>query len=141
MAQQAGKDQGGLPQIAARLNYLFEHRHPRTRGPYSVAEVAAGTDVGESTIKQLRRGTKANPTINTLRTISSFFDIPPTYWVSDEDPAKMFAQRDLAAAMRDAGIQSIALRSQGLGPKNMQRILEMIDMARESEGLPPIPPS
>ncbi|MFF2545148.1 helix-turn-helix domain-containing protein [Kitasatospora sp. NPDC058063] len=141
MAQQADKDQSGLPQIAVRLTYLFEHRHPRNRGPYSVAEVAAGTDIGESTIKQLRRGTKANPTINTLRALSTFFDVPPTYWVSDEDPERMFAQRDLAAAMKDSGIQSIALRSQGLSAKNMGRILDMLDMARESEGLPPIPPA
>ncbi|MFJ7275464.1 helix-turn-helix domain-containing protein [Kitasatospora sp. NPDC098663] len=139
MAQQTDKDQGPAL-IAKRLNYLFKHRHPAGRGPYTIAEAAAGTDVSESTIKQLRSGAKANPTINTLRALAAFFDVPPTYWVTD-NPEQVFAERDLVNAMRDAGVQSIALRSQGLSAKNMARITDMLDMARESQGLPPIPPS
>ncbi|MEU9041498.1 MULTISPECIES: helix-turn-helix transcriptional regulator [unclassified Kitasatospora] len=132
----------GVARIAARLGYLFEHRHPEGRGPYTIAEVVAGTGISESSIKQLRRGAKANPTINTLTAISSFFDAPPTIWVVPDDEVEtVLARRDLTTAMRDSGVQSIALRSQGLNARNMARITDMIDMARESQGLPPIPPA
>ncbi|KQV20891.1 MULTISPECIES: helix-turn-helix transcriptional regulator [unclassified Kitasatospora] len=138
MAGQADKDKG-LAQVAERLNYLFVHRHPQQRDAYSVAEVAAGTGISDTAIRQLRRGEKTNPTIDTLLRIASFFDVPPTYWVTDEAPEALFAKRDLQSAMENAGVKSIALRSEGLSPENMRLVTGMIDMARKSQGLPEIP--
>lgn len=129
----AGDD--GTQVIAKRLMYLFEHRHPANRGPYTIAEIAEMTGVGESTIKQLRRGIKSNPTIDTLKKLAAAFDVPPTYWLSDEDPEEQFARRDLRTAMKDAGIESIALRSQGLTPGNLRLVADMITVARKSQGL------
>lgn len=141
MAEHTEAD-AGAARIAARLGYLFEHRHPEGRGPYTIAEVAAGTGISESSIKQLRGRDRANPTINTLTRISTFFNAPPTIWVvPDEELEEVLAKRDLTTAMQESGVQSIALRSQGLNAKNLSRITEMIDMARESQGLPPIPPT
>ncbi|MEY9956790.1 helix-turn-helix domain-containing protein [Streptacidiphilus sp. MAP5-52] len=127
----------GLKVIATRLMILFERRTPKGR-PYTVAEVAEGTGISETTLKQLRRGINSNPTINTLTAIAKFFDVPPTYWVSDEDPEEQFARRDLRTAMTDAGIESIALRSQGLNAENIRFVTEAITMARKSQGLDPI---
>lgn len=138
MADQADKDRG-LAQIALRLDHLFEHRHPAGRGAYTVAEVAAGTGISDTAIRQLRRGAKTNPTIDTLLKIASFFDVPPTYWVAAETPEEQFAKRDLQTAMQNAGVKSIALRSEGLNPENMRLVTGMINMARKSQGLPEIP--
>jgi transcriptional regulator with XRE-family HTH domain len=126
----------GLKVIAAKLTELFEKRRPEGR-PYTIAEVAAGTGISESTLKQLKRGLNTNPKIGTLTALAKFFDVPPTYWVSDEDPEEQFARRDLQHAMEDAGIQSIALRSQGLNAENIRLVTEMITMARKSQGLDP----
>ncbi|MEV4560868.1 helix-turn-helix transcriptional regulator [Kitasatospora sp. NPDC049285] len=135
MAGQADKDKG-LAQIAARLDRLFEERRPADRGPYTVAEVSAGTGISDTLLRGMRRGDKTNPTIDTLMKIAAFFDVPPTYWVSD-DPEKEIAGRDLQRAMEDAGVQSIALRSKGLDAKGLRFVKESIDMARSSQGLPP----
>lgn len=127
----------GLKVIAAKLTRLFERRHPEGRGPYTIAEVAAGTGISESTLKQLKRGLNTNPKIATLTTLAKFFDVAPTYWVSEDDPEEQFAHRDLQHAMQDAGIRSIALRSQGLNAENIRLVTEMITMARKSQGLDP----
>jgi transcriptional regulator with XRE-family HTH domain len=133
-----GHEETGALQIARRLTYLFAHRHPEGRGSYSIAEVAAGTEISETTIKQLRRGTNDNPKIATLTTLAKFFDVPPTYWVSSEEPEEIFARRDLQSAMQDAGIQSIALRTQGLNADNIRLVTDMITVARKSQGLDPL---
>ncbi|MFD9591684.1 helix-turn-helix domain-containing protein [Kitasatospora sp. NPDC059973] len=135
MPGQADKDKG-LAQIAARLDRLFEERHPEGRGPYTVAEVSTGTGISDTLLRGMRKGGKTNPTIDTLVKIAAFFDVPPTYWVSD-DPDKEVAGRDLQRAMEDAGVQSIALRSKGLDAKGLRFVKESIDMARSSQGLPP----
>ncbi len=135
MAGQADRDKG-LAQIAARLDYLFEHRHPEDRDKYSVSEVSTGTGISDTLLRGMRRGGKTNPTIDTLMKLASFFDVPPTYWVAD-DPEAEVVGRDLQHAMEDAGVQSIALRSKGLNARNMRYVIESIDMARSSQGLPP----
>jgi transcriptional regulator with XRE-family HTH domain len=135
MAGRADKDKG-LAQIAERLNYLFEHRHPEGRGPYSFGEVSTGTGISDTLLRGMRRGDKANPTIDTLMKLAAFFDVPPTYWVA-ADPETEIAGRDLQHAMEDAGVQSIALRSKGLNARGMRYVIESIDMARSSQGLPP----
>ncbi|MEY9875744.1 transcriptional regulator with XRE-family HTH domain [Streptacidiphilus sp. MAP12-33] len=135
MAGQTDKDKG-LAQIAARLNRLFERRHPEDRGPYSIGEVSTGTGISDTLIRGMRRGDKTNPTIDTLMRLAAFFDVPPTFWVS-EDPEKEIAGRDLQRAMEDAGVHSVALRTKGLDARGMRFVIESIDMARSSQGLPP----
>ncbi|MGA5704570.1 helix-turn-helix domain-containing protein [Peterkaempfera bronchialis] len=135
MAGQADRDKG-LAQVAARLNELFEHRHPKGRGSYTVAEVASGTGISDTLIRGMRRGEKTNPTIDTLVKIAAFFDVPPTYWVN-ENPEREVAKRDLQRAMEDAGVHSIAMRSQGLNEQSLKFVTDAIDMARRSQGLPP----
>ncbi|MGW2397134.1 helix-turn-helix domain-containing protein [Kitasatospora sp. NPDC001664] len=125
----------GAAVIAERLDHLFKHRHPADRGRYSIPEVAAGTGISESTLKQMKSGANTNPKINTLVALAKFFDVPPTYWTTEEAPESVFADRALQAAMRDAGVQSIALRSAALTPANKHLVAEMITMALKSQGL------
>ncbi|MET8980860.1 helix-turn-helix transcriptional regulator [Streptomyces sp. NPDC004539] len=136
MGGRMDKDKG-LAQIAARLDRLFEERHPDNRGPYTVGEVAAGTGISDTLLRGMRRGDKTNPTIDTLVKIAAYFDVPPTYWVSD-DPDREIAGRDLQRAMEDVGVQSIALRSKGLDAQGLRFVKEVIDVARSSQGLPPV---
>nr|BEK67501.1 helix-turn-helix transcriptional regulator [Kitasatospora purpeofusca] len=127
----------GVARIAATFNYLLEHRHPEERGPYSIPEIALGTGVSESTLKGMKAGGNDNPKINTLIAVAKFFDVPPDVWVTDKPLEEVLIDRDLHNAMRDAGIESIALRSKDLTPDNRKLVADMITVARKSQGLDP----
>ncbi|WP_030458966.1 helix-turn-helix transcriptional regulator [Kitasatospora sp. NRRL B-11411] len=129
----------GVARIAATFNYLLEHRHPEGRGPYSIPEISAGTGISESTLKGMKGGGNDNPKINTLVAVAKFFDVPPDIWVTDKPLAEVLIDRDLHNAMRDAGIESIALRSRDLTPENRKLVADMITVARKSQGLPEAP--
>ncbi|MFJ6382732.1 helix-turn-helix domain-containing protein [Kitasatospora sp. NPDC092039] len=129
----AGGD--GAARITAVFTYLLEHRHPTDRAPYSLVEVAAGTSISVSTLKAMKSGDNANPKINTLLEIARFFNVPPDVWVTDKPLAHVLADRDLHDAMRDAGVESIALRSKDLTPENKQLVAQVIANARKSQGL------
>ncbi|MEU6233058.1 helix-turn-helix transcriptional regulator [Kitasatospora sp. NPDC047058] len=130
----------GATRIAGIFNYLLDHRHPQERGPYSIPEVAKGTGVSESTLKQMKSGSNDNPKINTLVVVAKFFDVPPDIWVTDKPLDEVLVDRDLHNAMRDAGIESIALRSKDLTPENRRLVADMITVARKSQGLDPKEP-
>lgn len=81
-----------------RLNWLFETIRPAVddngnRVPYSQArrfhnyELAAHLGVTPSYVSQLKKGKKPNPTVDVLRKIADFFDVPVTYFVSDATEA------------------------------------------------------
>ncbi|MCG6497031.1 helix-turn-helix domain-containing protein [Kitasatospora sp. A2-31] len=127
----------GVARIAATFNYLLDNRHPQERGPYSIPEVATGTGISESTLKQMKAGANDNPKINTLVAVAKFFDVPPDIWVTDKPLNEVLIDRDLHNAMRDAGIESIALRSKDLNPENRRLVADMITVARKSQGLDP----
>ncbi|MFD0274697.1 hypothetical protein ACFVHB_12450 [Kitasatospora sp. NPDC127111] len=125
----------GAARIAAVFNYLLEHRHPADRKPYSIPEIAAGTGYSESTLKGMKSGANDNPKVQTLLDVARFFDVPPDIWVSSKPLDEILADRDLHNAMRDAGIESIALRSKDLNPANRKLVADMITVARKSQGL------
>ncbi len=130
----------GVARIAAVFNYLLDNRHPDGRGPYTIPEVAKGTAISESTLKQMKSGSNDNPKINTLVSVAKFFDVPPDIWVTDKPLEEVLVDRDLHNAMRDAGIESIALRSKDLTPTNRKLVADMITVARKSQGLDPQEP-
>ncbi|MBZ6205834.1 helix-turn-helix domain-containing protein [Streptomyces olivaceus] len=127
--------------LAERLDHLFTTVHPKGRGPYSYEEVASGikrqggATISASYIWQLRSGGKDNPTKRHLEALGSFFGVPVSYFFDDEESRRIQAEIDALAAMRDAGVRSVALRASGLSDKSLQIISDVIDRARELEGL------
>ncbi|MGW9131958.1 XRE family transcriptional regulator [Streptomyces sp. NPDC055681] len=127
--------------LADRLDRLFTTVHPKGRGPYSYEEVASGIrqqggpTISASYIWQLRTGAKDNPTKRHLEALSSFFAVKPAYFFDDEESEKIAAELDALAAMRDAGVRSVALRASGLSDKSLKIISEFIERARELEGI------
>ncbi|WP_416484266.1 helix-turn-helix domain-containing protein [Streptomyces sp. CL12] len=134
----------GAPKtLAARLDHLFKTVHPKDRGPYSYEEVASeikrrgGPTISASYIWQLRTGGKDNPTKRHLEALSTFFGVPVAYFFDDEESRHIEAEIDALAALRDAGVRSLAVRASGLSDKSLQIIGDVIDRARELEGLRP----
>ncbi|GGM72879.1 XRE family transcriptional regulator [Longimycelium tulufanense] len=128
--------------LADKLNHLFETVHPAGRGPYSNEEVAAGIrDSGGATISAtyiwlLRKGQRDNPTMRHLEALAAFFGVPPAYFFDDETAEDVRAELELLHALRDTGVQKVALRAAGLSPRSLDSIVEMIKRVRELEGLP-----
>jgi transcriptional regulator with XRE-family HTH domain len=77
--------------FAERLDRLFRTVHPKDRGPYTPAEVAAAINaeadervVSGTYLWLLRTGQRDNPTLKHLVAIARFFGVPPTYFFPDD---------------------------------------------------------
>ncbi|MFJ2626876.1 XRE family transcriptional regulator [Streptomyces sp. NPDC087532] len=135
------QQEGARSTLAERLDRLFTTVHPKGRGPYTYEEVASGIrrqggpTISASYIWQLRTGAKDNPTKRHLEALSTFFGVKPAYFFNDDESEKIAAELDALAALRDAGVRSVALRASGLSDKSLKIISEFIERARELEGL------
>jgi len=134
-------DGGGT--FADRLNHLFAVVTKADGRAYSNEEVAAailrdqGVTISASYLWYLRTGQRDNPTVRHLNALASFFGVPPAYFVDDTARKRGEAELAVAAAMRDAGVRTVALRANGLSAASLETIREVIDRVRQLEGLPP----
>jgi transcriptional regulator with XRE-family HTH domain len=126
--------------LAEKLNHLFHTVRPPGRGEYSPEEVAegirakGGPTISPSYIYLLRAGKRDNPTKRHLEALADFFEVKPSYFFDEEVAARIDAQLELLAALRDAGVREIALRASDLSPRSVDAIRQMIDHVREIEG-------
>jgi len=130
--------------LADKLNHLFATVHPADRGPYSNEEVAVairgrGPTISGTYIWLLRKGERDNPTLKHLEALAAFFGVPAAYFFDDAAAARIDAELDLLATMRDLGVQRVAMRMAGLSPRSLDSIAEVIERVRELEGLPTEP--
>lgn len=134
---------GGGHSFADRLNYLFEVVTKSDRRRYSNEEVAAailqdqGVTISASYLWYLRTGQRDNPTVRHLHALASFFGVPPAYFVEDAADKRVEAELAVAAAIRDVGVRTVALRANGLSAKSLETIRDVIERVRQLEGLPP----
>lgn len=126
--------------IATRLDALFRGRQPRGRDEFSLRKVANAVNakageaiVSPSYLSLLRRGLRDDPSYAKLAAIADFFGVSPDYFLA-EPPAE--PGPDLARAIEDSQIRTIALRSAGLSERSLRAILEMVETARAIEQLP-----
>jgi transcriptional regulator with XRE-family HTH domain len=129
------------PTLAEKLNRLFSTVHPRGRPEFSSEEVAetirdrGGPTVSATYIWQLRTGRRDNPTKKHLEALADFFGVSPAYFFDEAAAARIEAELDLLAALRDAPVREMALRASGLSAQSLKAIAEMIERVRELEGL------
>ena len=138
--QPAGGPDGST--FAARLDHLFRTVHPHGRGEYSYREVAKAIDdrhgptISASYLNQLRTGVKDNPTKRHIEALATFFGVPAAYFFDAGAAARIDAELDLLAALRDSGVRQIAMRAAGLPPQGLESVRQMIELARSVSGLP-----
>ena len=130
--------------IASRLDHLFRGVHPKDRGPYTPAEVAAAINaaagehvIGATYIWQLRTGRRDNPTYKHLLTLSRFFGVSPMYFFDEAETERGEIPPEVTAALKDDEVREIALRAAGLSEHSLKAIRAMIESARAMERLPP----
>ncbi|MCL5108049.1 MAG: helix-turn-helix domain-containing protein [Chloroflexi bacterium] len=127
--------------MAEKVDRLFRTIHPRDREEYSFEDVAAairsrgGPTVSATYLWQLRKGLRDNPTKKHLEALADFFGVSPAYFFDDTAAARIDAELDLLAALRDASVRQIALRAFGLSPESLATIASMVERVRQLEGL------
>jgi transcriptional regulator with XRE-family HTH domain len=134
---------GGSPRVrtlAEKLEHLIATVHPKDRGPFTNAEIAAlirerdpENSISDTYIWQLRKGKRDNPTKKHLEALAAVFGVVPTYWYDDEVASRVDDQLSLATAMRDLGVRAVALRASELSPASLQFALTMIEELHRRE--------
>ena len=128
--------------LADKLDRLFRAVHPRGRGEYTLEEVVegirarGGPTISVSYLWELRTGRRGNPRRSHLQALADFFGVSPAYFFDDAATARIDAQLELLAALRDAGVRRIALRAFGLSPETLTAIAGIVERARQLERLP-----
>ncbi len=130
--------------LADKLDHLFHTVHPRNRGEYSLEEVAqgirqrSGPTISANYLWLLRKGLRDNPTKKHMEALSDWFGVSPAYFFDDEVAARVDAQLDLLAALRDAEVRQLALRASALSPESLRAIADMVERARQIERVPAV---
>ena len=125
--------------IAGRLDRLF--RQVRSAGQpepsyMAVAEAIRaqqGVPISHTYIWQLRTGKRDNPTVQHLTALATYFGVPVSYFLDDEQTERVDAQLDLLRTLRDAGVTELALRAADVSPRGRETISELIRKVWESE--------
>ncbi|MFF9351629.1 XRE family transcriptional regulator [Streptomyces sp. NPDC014734] len=131
--------------LAAQLNRLFLTIRAPGSERYSNDEVASrlesrgGPTISGTYLWQLRTGRRDNPTKRHLEAIAAFFGVPASYFFDDEVAAQLNVELTTIRKLCSAGVQNIALRAVGLSPRSLDRLSDLVDYAREMEGLPSEP--
>ncbi|MFE4175477.1 helix-turn-helix domain-containing protein [Streptomyces sp. NPDC056909] len=124
--------------FSARLRRLFEMVHPLDRGEFTPTEVGRALGVSHVLVWQWKTGRQNDPKRSQMHALAEFFGVPPGYFYDDETAGKVAEELELVRAMREAGVEQIALRAAGLSPGSMRHVLDTINHVRSLEGLPNI---
>lgn len=135
------------PALAEKLNSLIvrtwpdERRRPGMRNIAQQIAEASGGSLSGTYLWSLSTGKANNPTVQQVEALARFFGVAPSYFFDDAITDEIDADRQLVSMLRDRGILNVALRTDGLSPRSVRAIVEMIDRAREIERLDPIDPT
>ena len=126
--------------LSDKIDHLFQVVRP-AKGEYTHEQVAkaieerGGPTISASYLWQLRKGLRDNPTKKHLEALADFFGVPPAYFFDEAAAERIDAELDLLASMRDADVRHVALRASGLSTQTLKAITDMIERARQLEGL------
>jgi transcriptional regulator with XRE-family HTH domain len=132
----------GAFSIAEKLDRLFRQLQPAGQAEPSYMAVAEairrtqGVPISHTYIWQLRTGRRDNPTVAHLTALATYFGVPVSYFLDDEQTRRVDAQLELLRTLRDAGVTQIALRAADVSPRGRETISELIRKVWESERRP-----
>jgi hypothetical protein len=135
----AAQSDGGMPRLAAQLNHLFA-TVPRPGGTAlwsnesaAVALTGDGVTTSAAYLSQLRTGKRDNPSARHLAAVARLFGVPMEYFFDEGLAAKIDGDMKLLIAVREAGVENIALRAYGLSPASLTGVADMIEHIRRLE--------
>jgi transcriptional regulator with XRE-family HTH domain len=129
----------GAFSIAEKLDRLFRQIRAAGQPEPSYMTVAEsiraqqGVPISHTYIWQLRTGKRDNPTVQHLTALATYFGVPVSYFLDDEQTRRVDDQLELLQLFRDAGVTEIALRAADVSPRGRDTISELIRKVWESE--------
>ena len=110
--------------MALRMQYLLvTHRKP-DNSAYSIDEIARGTGVSHSYLRNMLAGRQDNPSRKVIAALAVFFDVSPVYFFEPTNELP-------TAGQAPASEFEVALRSaEQLGPDGRRILLDMIRLAQ-----------
>lgn len=143
-AAAAAQDQEATA-LARRLDRLIRTVHPTDRGPYTLREISAGvhdqTDgavtISTSYLSQLRSGARTTVSAEKLAAVARFFGVPVAHLVdgAEQDSDRLDADLALATALKERGVQEVALRAADLTPDGLRALTQMLDTLAQLPGM------
>lgn len=127
--------------LAEKINHLLDRLFPDKSSRPGYAKLAGqireqtGKPMSATYLWELASGRKRNLTQDTLVTLAEYFGVPAEYFLDDVVASRVDAQLDLAIALRNQKVRSIALRAEGLSDDTLDALLAMVNEARRIERL------
>lgn len=106
---------------------------------HTLEEIAEGVRsyTGDTCSKQyigdLLSGKYTAPTHTKIEGLAHFFGLPPGYFFNDEQSAQMQEDLKLGAALRTAGVHSLAARMLEVDPGKRDALLRMLNEIQDRE--------
>lgn len=127
-------------ELGTRLEHLFATIPSPSGGSWTNVEMAVqlaerGIDTTPAYISMLRRGRRANPSLAILTGMAKVFAVPTAYFYDSEVADRLNQDLELLVAVRQAGMEKIALRASGLSPRGIREIGNIVEAVRKIEGL------
>jgi hypothetical protein len=138
--------EGGDPDLAAKLNTLFDTMHldgekPDTNEKVAEALSQQGVRISAAYLGQIRAGKKKNISSDILVALGKYFGLESPSYLVDRGPHPHIEKEfDMLRLLRDNRIRSIATRVSGLSDQAVVNVETILDQIRELHGLPPVGP-
>lgn len=114
--------------MSLRMRFLFATVRKSDDTAYTVDEVARGTGVSLTYLRNMLAGRQDNPSRKVIAAIARFFRVSPAYFFDTDGESN-------AGAEAPASEIEVALRSaERLGPEGRQILLDMIRLTQRIVG-------
>ena len=139
--QSQGTASAGHPTLAEKIDRLIRSKRIRDRRDYSYKDLATairahgGASISTTYLWELHTGAKDNPQKKTLETLADFFAVPVTYFFDTDEALETYDRLETLPIALDANVRSIALRAAELSPDTLKAISQIIEQARQIEGI------
>ena len=127
-------------ELGSRLEHLFETIPSSSGGRWSNVEMASrladqGIETTPAYIGMLRRGRRSHPSLAIINGMATIFGVPTAYFYDAAVAERLDRDLELLVAVRQAGMEKIALRASALSPKGLREIGMIVDAVRRIEGI------
>src|SRR5919112_1141081 len=125
---------GGGRGIAGRVEHLFDAvRNPKTREPYTNAEVARMTlgDLTEEDVERIRTGAVSDPTVGQVAALAGVFGVDPSYLMNWQAPSLL--DNELVQALREEDVRDIIRESSRLTAGEKRLVLGIVRQFRDQK--------
>lgn len=121
------KNSNPLP-LDKLVNLLFIYVRKSNGREYINKDVASGSGVSKASLTLIRQGKQQNPTLNTIRALLAFFDVPSNYL---DASSKEEAIQIIESKHKNVSRLKFRTQDSELSPRAMQQIRDIVQYALE----------